>query len=301
MKKWTLLFITNKGIVRGIPFSERAVLYTIIILSIFLGALTYVTIEGTRKKALLNEYSKLELKRQEYVQKLGKIKEDMSVLSESLFSVGKNNEVLSLTSKLEPVDNTIKQMGIGGFPSRNKEFYSLDLDSSVRSLEKQVAKISNLVELERLSFRQAGGKLGELQNRLSHVPSIWPTIGHVTSDFGYRTHPITRKREFHKGFDIANRPYTPVIATADGTVKSVRIRGGYGRTVEIDHGYGITTRYAHLAKSYVSPGQKVKRGQKIAAMGSTGFVTGTHLHYEVRVLGRAVDPMNYFDTFKYVY
>ena len=116
MKKWTLLFITDKGKVRGIPLSERAVFWTIVLLSAFLGALTYVTIEGTRKKALLNEYSKLELKRQEYVHKLFEIREDISVLSESLFCVGKNNEVLSLTGKLEPIDNAVKQMGIGGFP-----------------------------------------------------------------------------------------------------------------------------------------------------------------------------------------
>ena len=301
MKKWTLLFITDKGKVRGIPLSERAVFWTIVLLSAFLGALTYVTIEGTRKKALLNEYSKLELKRQEYVHKLFEIREDISVLSESLFCVGKNNEVLSLTGKLEPVDKAIKQMGIGGFPRQGKEFYSLDLDSSVRCLEKQVDKISNLVELEKLSFRKAGGKLGKLQDKLSHVPSIWPTYGYVTSGFGYRTHPITRKREFHEGYDIANRPYTPIVATADGVVRSVRVRGGYGKTVEIDHGYGLTTRYAHLARAFVKKGEKVKRGQRIAAMGSTGFVTGTHLHYEVRVLGRPVDPMNYFDTFKYTY
>jgi len=293
--------MTDKGKVRGIPLSEKAIVCTIILLSVFLGALTYVTIEGTRKKALLNEYSRLELRKQEYIQKLIEVKKDVLVLSESLFCVGENNEVLSLTGKLEPVDKTVKQMGIGGFPKQGKEFYSLDLDSSVRCLERQVDKISNLVELEKLSFRKAGGKLGKLQDKLSHVPSIWPTYGRVTSVFGYRTHPITRKREFHEGYDIANRPYTPIIATADGIVESVRVRGGYGRTIEIDHGYGLTTRYAHLARTFVTKGQEVKRGERIAAMGSTGFVTGTHLHYEIRVLGRPVDPMNYFDTFQYTY
>lgn len=300
MKKWTLLFIANKGKVRGIPLSERAVFYTIVLLSTFLGAFTYVTIEGTRKKALLDEYSRLELKKQEYFQKLIKIREDVSVLGESLFSVGKNNEVLFLTGKLVPVDKSVKRMGIGGFP-QGKEFYSLDLDTSVKGLERQIDRLNNLVELERRSFREAGGKLGELQDKLSHVPSIWPTHGYITSVFGWRRHPITRKREFHYGYDIANRPYTTVVATANGVVSSVRWRGGYGNTIEINHGYGFATRYAHLARVYVKRGQRVKRGQKIAAMGSTGFVTGTHLHYEVRVLGRAVDPMNYFDTFQYTY
>ena len=140
-----------------------------------------------------------------------------------------------------------------------------------------------------------------MKNKLSHVPSIRPTQGYITSGFGWRRHPITGKREFHKGYDIANRPYTPVFATADGTVASTRRFGGYGLTIDIDHGYGFTTRYAHLARMYVKKWQKVKRGEKIGAMGSTGFVTGTHLHYEVRVLGRAVNPMDYFDTYPYTY
>ena len=280
--------------------SERVVFYTVILLSTLLGAFTYITIEGTKRKALLEECASLELKRQEYFQKLIKIREDVSVLQESLFHVGENNEILSLTSKLEPVSKSTKLMGVGGFP-QSKEFYSLELDSSVKGLEKQIDRIYNLVELEKLSLEKAGGKLGELKDRLSHVPSIWPTQGYITSGFGWRRHPITGKREFHKGYDIANRPYTSVVATADGVVSSVKRWGGYGNTIEIDHGYGFSTRYAHLARVYVKRGQKVGRGQKIAAMGSTGFVTGTHLHYEVRVLGRAVNPMNYFDTYSYTY
>jgi len=300
MKKWTLLFITDKGRVRGIPLSERVVFYTIVLLSTFLGAFTYITIEGTKRKALLDECVRLELKKQEYFQKLIKIREDVSVLQESLFRVGENNEILSLTSKIEPVNKSTKLMGVGGFP-QSKEFYSLELDSSVKGLENQIDRIYNLVELEKQSLEKAGGRLGELQDKLSHVPSIWPTQGYITSGFGWRRHPITGKREFHYGYDIANRPYTTVVATADGVVASVKRWGGYGNTIEIDHGYGFSTRYAHLARVYVQRGQKVKRGQKIAAMGSTGFVTGTHLHYEVRVLGRAVNPINYFDTFSYTY
>ncbi len=300
MKKWTLLFITNKGKVRGIPLNERVVFYTIILLSTFLGAFTYITIEGTKRKALLEECHRLEIKKQGYLQKLLKVKKDVAVLQESLFRIGENNEILALTGKLEPVNKSTKQMGVGGFP-QSKEFYSLDLDSSVKGLEKQINRIYNLVELEEQSFDKAGRKLGELKDRLSHVPSIWPTHGYITSGFGWRRHPITGKREFHKGYDIANRPYTAVVATADGIVASARRFGGYGLTVDIDHGYGIVTRYAHLSRIYVKKWQKVERGERIGAMGSTGFVTGTHLHYEVRVLGRAVNPMDYFDTFSYTY
>jgi murein DD-endopeptidase MepM/ murein hydrolase activator NlpD len=301
MKKWTLLFITNKGKLRGFPLNERAVFYTIVLLSMFLGASVYVTIEGARKKVLLEEYNKLELKRQEYFQRLVKIKKDVSVLRENLFKVGENNEILSLTGKLEPVNKSIKQMGVGGFP-RSEEFYSPELDSSVEGLERQIERISNLVELEKQSFRKAGGKLGEMQDRLSHIPSLWPAQGRIVSGFGWRKHhPITGKREFHYGVDISNLPFTPVYASADGTVTSAGPWGGYGNCIMIDHGYGFSTRYAHLSRIYVNKWQEVKRGERIGAMGSTGFATGTHLHYEVRVLGQAVNPVNYLDTFPYTY
>jgi murein DD-endopeptidase MepM/ murein hydrolase activator NlpD len=301
MKKWTLLFITNKGKIRGIPLSEKAVFYTILLLSMFLGAFTYVTIEGTKKKNLLEECKRLELKKQEYLQRLINIKKDVSLIREKLARVGENNEILALTGKLDVINKSIKQMGVGGFP-KSEEFYSLELDTSVEGLEKQIDKINNLVELEKQSLQKAGNKLGELDDRLSHIPSSWPTQGHFGGrGFGWHKHPITGRIEFHYGLDISNRPFTPIFATADGTVSFVGWWGGYGNVIVIDHGYGFSTRYAHLAQVYVHKWQEVKRGERIGAMGCTGFATGTHLHYEVRVLGRAVDPMNYLDTFPYTY
>lgn len=125
------------------------------------------------------------------------------------------------------------------------------------------------------------------------TPSIWPTEGHLSSTFGYRVSPFTGKPLLHAGIDIANRVGTPIIAPARGTVTFAGWQGAYGNCVIINHGNGITTRYAHLQRSVVKNAQIVNRGELVGYMGNTGRSTGPHLHYEVRVGGVPVNPMRY--------
>lgn len=124
----------------------------------------------------------------------------------------------------------------------------------------------------------------------SHIPSIWPTTGVVSSPYGLRWGGT----DFHPGMDIANDMGTPIVATADGVVEYAGWNsGGYGNMVDINHGNGIMTRYGHASQVVVSTGQQVKRGQLIAYMGSTGFSTGPHVHYEVHINGNRVNPISY--------
>ena len=124
----------------------------------------------------------------------------------------------------------------------------------------------------------------------SNTPSIWPSTGVVTSPYGLRW----GGSDFHPGMDIANDLGTPIVATADGVVEYAGWdSGGYGNMVDINHGNGIMTRYGHASQVVVSAGQSVKRGQIIAYMGSTGFSTGPHVHYEVHVNGQKVNPISY--------
>jgi murein DD-endopeptidase MepM/ murein hydrolase activator NlpD len=121
----------------------------------------------------------------------------------------------------------------------------------------------------------------------------WPVNGEVTSGFGYRMHPIFHVRKMHTGVDISAGMGTPIKAAAAGTVIFAGWRGGYGQAVIISHGNGLATLYAHQSKLLVSVGDKVKRGEVIGKVGSTGYSTGPHLHFEVRVNGNPVDPMGY--------
>lgn len=126
----------------------------------------------------------------------------------------------------------------------------------------------------------------------TRTPSIWPTTGVITSDFGARVDPVYGGQSYHEGIDIADDYGTQVVATAAGTVTFAGpTDGGYGNLVEIDHGNGIVTRYGHNSVVLVSPGQQVRQGDVISLMGSTGKSTGSHLHYEVDVNGTPVDPI----------
>lgn len=130
-------------------------------------------------------------------------------------------------------------------------------------------------------------------NRLAATPAIMPTEGWLTSLFGYRTSPFTGKREMHTGLDIAAEKGTPILASADGVITSCNTDGALGLTAVIDHGHGLVTRYGHTEKILVKAGERVKRGQEIAQIGSTGRSTGPHVHYEVLLNGMPVNPKEY--------
>jgi murein DD-endopeptidase MepM/ murein hydrolase activator NlpD len=147
-------------------------------------------------------------------------------------------------------------------------------------------------ELE-YAIRQLQSKSGPGTVSRGKGALAWPTAGRISSYFGYRVHPIFKTKKLHTGLDIAAPAGQTVVAAADGTVIMADWYGGYGKTVVIDHGGGIATLYGHNSALLVSVGQKVRRGQAIARVGSTGFSTGPHCHFEVRVNGTPVNPLSY--------
>jgi len=164
----------------------------------------------------------------------------------------------------------------------------------------QNAEALNLeaVEEER-NFASLFEVLQEKVDRLLSTPSILPAQGWLTSTFGYRSNPFVGVKTFHAGLDIANRPGTPIHAPAEGLITHATSLGGFGLVVRIDHGYNLITKFGHLSKVLVKPGQRVKRGQAIALMGNSGRSTGTHVHYQIEVAGKPVNPRNFIleDTF----
>jgi len=132
--------------------------------------------------------------------------------------------------------------------------------------------------------------------RLAAAPSLWPVEGAVTSSFGERMDPFNGEGAFHTGVDISTSYGTPVIAPADGMVKSADFVNGYGRTVMLDHGHGISTLFGHLSGFAVTSGEYVRRGEVIGYVGSSGRSTGAHLHYEVRIHDTPVNPHKYLRT-----
>ena len=160
------------------------------------------------------------------------------------------------------------------------------MHQSLDNLKTEVA----MLKRDKSEFR----KFLESQKKLlASTPSIWPIKGWMSSRFGYRISPFTAEKEFHKGIDISARMNAPIVAPADGVVFGVDFDHGLGKTLVIKHGYGVATIYAHLNKILVKRGQYVKRGEKIAQVGTTGRSTGPHLHYEVRLNGVPVNPLRY--------
>lgn len=160
-------------------------------------------------------------------------------------------------------------------------------------LSGQLDRLGAEAERQTQAMTALTGYFEDRKALLASAPAIWPVRGWVTSDFGYRLDPFTGQRKLHEGLDIANAKGTAVVAPADGTVLIAAPDDGYGNVIVLDHGFGLKTRYGHLSRFNVQVGERVKRGQTIGFIGSTGRSTGPHLHYEVRVNGEPVDPRKF--------
>lgn len=163
----------------------------------------------------------------------------------------------------------------------------------INQLETMLKEIREGVTAKEGSLVDFRERLTARNERIACTPSIWPTSGEVTSRFGWRSSPWGWGSDYHPGIDIANDSGTPIVAAADGYVIYSGWGSGYGYMVEIDHGNGLTTVYGHCSRLVVNVGQRVKKGEVISFMGSTGISTGPHLHYEVRANGTAVDPSSF--------
>jgi murein DD-endopeptidase MepM/ murein hydrolase activator NlpD len=161
-----------------------------------------------------------------------------------------------------------------------------DPADALADLESRVGGLAH--SLDRVEVR-----LGDNLKLISSTPAISPVRGILTSGFGHRRDPLTGQRAFHSGVDISASPGKPVKVTADGVVVRTEEYGPLGRAIFVAHGYGITTVYGHLSRILASPGQRVERGKLIGLVGNTGRATGYHLHYEVQVEGRPVNPLVY--------
>jgi murein DD-endopeptidase MepM/ murein hydrolase activator NlpD len=164
------------------------------------------------------------------------------------------------------------------------------IQPNIQNLSDTLDAIEKNIAIRKQSLEDLKEKISVQQEVIAVTPSIWPATGDVSSPYGLRWGGT----DFHPGIDIANDAGTPIVATADGIVTAAGWNsGGYGNMVDIDHGNGLMTRYGHAQRVVVTTGQQVKRGQVIAYMGSTGFSTGPHVHYEVRVNGKPVNPSSY--------
>jgi murein DD-endopeptidase MepM/ murein hydrolase activator NlpD len=203
---------------------------------------------------------------------------------------------IRIIANLERGEETTSLMGMGGPSSsdiRDKLKSAKDDPGLVQQMKADVERLQSEAITQELSLAELEKNLQTKKEMMIHMPSLWPTMGWVTSGFGFRTNPFSGLSQMHEGMDISNRVGTLVVAPSDGIVSDVGNDLVYGKIIVISHGFGMTSRYCHLSQALVKAGQKVNRGDKIAEIGMTGRTTGPHLHYEVRLNGIPVNPLRY--------
>src|ERR1017187_1511927 len=233
---------------------------------------------------------------------LGKIDVRLSALSDTLAALGARDQQLRLVAGL-PADSSIEITDAGATPAQGprptlagiatelpKPFLGRLGFGNRPDIDRMIERATELTS----SFRAVSDTLTRNFERLANTPSIMPTPGYLSSHFSQsRFHPVLHENLPHEGIDVAAPMGAPIIAPAAGRVISVSNEPGYGNMFQIDHGNGIVTKFAHCSRIIVHVGEFVTRGQLIAAVGNTGLSTGPHLHYEVHVNGKPVDPLQF--------
>ncbi len=295
-RHWTLLFITDgAGDIKQLQVPRVMVQLAIAGALVAVSALSSVGTAFIMKARAPKAANALEVKNELLKRELAEIRDQVGLLHEHLDSLAYKDEQFRLVAGLEPIDHDVQRVGIGGslVKAADKKLYPLDPEATQMSTQtfNDVGELLRRAKLLNFSWREARDTLLDKHARLEATPSIIPTFGHITSAFSYaRYHPILNRARPHEGIDIAAREGTPIVAAAKGRVRFAGKKGDFGLAVEIDHGYGVVTRYAHASKILVKNGQLVKRGDTIAQVGSTGLAVGPHVHYEVLVNGRPQNP-----------
>lgn len=228
---------------------------------------------------------------------LTRIEGQAAVLGQQLETLLEREEELRLVADLPPVPLAVQAVGVGG-PGHASGGAAISDD---RELNNRVATVSTSLdmllrrsELVATSMEDVRESIAAQKAEFEATPSIWPASGFLSSTYSMRRrHPIFHDVRPHYGIDISARRGSPIVATAAGTVAKAGWENGHGNYVEIDHGNGVRTTYSHASRLLARAGQRVKRGDVIALVGSTGFSVAPHVHYEVHEGGDPVDPLRY--------
>ena len=238
----------------------------------------------SEKKTLMKEFSQLS-------KKVEDINSQLTALSV------KDDSLYRMVLGMEPLPTSIKKAGKGGSDPKNN-LSGIDDCEWLNTIKGDIDQIQSKARVVDYSFEEILNKADNNKERLLHIPAIMPIynkdLSRTGSGFGMRFHPILKIKRMHEGIDFFAKTGTNVYATADGIVKEVRFSTTFGNLIVLNHGYGIETYYAHLSKFNIKKGQKVSRGQIIGFVGSTGLSSGSHLHYEVHLNNKEVNPVNYF-------
>ena len=233
-----------------------------------------------------NELERLQVENLSQREELHRLVVKLEDLRQEIVVLAQNDAKVRVMAKLS-APKSDSMVGVGG-PATQE-----DVNREFSVIQQRIDEVRRQIDLRRESQEEIQGILNDQRSLLAAKPGGWPVKGWLTSSFGMRRDPFNGRRKMHEGLDIAARTGTSVTATADGIVSSVKTEPGYGKVVILDHGYGYRTIYGHNSRYYVKVGQRIRRGERIAAVGNTGRSTGSHVHYEIRLNGVPVNPRKY--------
>jgi murein DD-endopeptidase MepM/ murein hydrolase activator NlpD len=261
----------------------------IVVLALLAG---YATISHTTD---LTRAARLQQENASLAREIGELHGRLSTLADTLTRISQRDARIRVLANLDPIDPQVQAAGIGGPVSHELNLAGVTgVSRRTADIRVDLGALIRRANLLASSFKEAADSLALHTARLAATPSIMPTQGWLSSAFSsMRTHPILHMARPHEGIDVSAPMGSPIEAPAAGIVSDAGWETGYGNTITIDHGFGIVTKFAHASKLLVRNGQRVSRGQRIALVGNSGLATGPHLHYEVHVNGRPVNPLKY--------
>ena len=297
-RRWTLLIVPDgTDSPRSISVSERA-LRRLAPVAGGLGLFCLISIGWTISQ-LSTKAGRHGIHSEQLHEELADLRTRLNVLQDTIARIGERDEKLRLLAGLDSVGTEVRQAGIGGPGTPTLEQDPLyranpELGRLAFGARSDIDGLIRRANVLAASFAEINDTLARHVDRLERTPSIMPTAGWLSSSFARnRFHPILHVRRPHQGIDVSAPMGSPIVAPAAGRVMRVAKERGYGNVLEIDHGNGVVTKYAHTQKILVKRGERVTRGQVVAKVGNSGLSSGPHLHYEIHVNGRAVDPLTY--------
>jgi len=263
----------------------------VIVLAVLLSLISSFVFETPEEFTLKQENA-------QHIKNLELIKAELDDLNATLSEIQERDDNLyRLVLGIDPLPEEIRAAGIGG-SAEDATRASVPSDLNLSEYRVELNQLNARLKVQSVSFDELTTLATNNINRLQHRPSIFPIapkdLIRFSSGFGYRTHPIFKIRKFHKGIDLTALKGSPIYATAKGKViVAANFHDGYGNKVVIDHGFGYKTVYAHLHKIQVKVGQEMDLGDLIGQVGNTGISVSPHLHYEVRLENKVVNPLNF--------
>ena len=295
-RRWTLVLVPHGSepsriveISHGLLRLVTGAVGGIVVLALIAG---YVTVSHTTD---LSRAARLQQENASLAREIGELHGRLVTLADTLTRISQRDARIRVLANLEPIDPQVQAAGIGGPASSQIGLAGLTgVTRRTADIRVDLGALIRRANLLASSFKEAADSLALHTARLAATPSIMPTQGWLSSAFSsMRVHPILHMARPHEGIDVSAPMGSPIEAPAAGVVTDAGWETGYGNTITIDHGFGIVTKFAHASKLLVKNGQRVSRGQRIALVGNSGLATGPHLHYEVHVNGRPVDPLKY--------